>query len=183
MNAPRCRSCGGRDLQTVLDLGRTPLANSLLDASNVARPEKTYPLELGFCPACSLVQIYETVPPEQLFSEYVYFSSFSDTMVEHSRVLAERLIGSLGLKDDSLVVEAASNDGYLLQHYRNAGVPVLGVEPARNIASAANAKGIRTRCEFFTEAFAGQLRSEGLQADVFHANNVLAHVPDLNGFV
>ncbi len=181
---PRCRSCGAAGLRTVLDLGRTPLANALLTPDQLSLPEPTYPLELVFCPACALAQITETVPPEQLFREYLYFSSFSDAMLAHARELAAELTASRRLGRQSLVIEAASNDGYLLQFYKRAGVPVLGIEPAANVAEAAQARhGVPTRAEFFTEELAERLRSEGARADVFHAHNVLAHVADLNGFV
>jgi hypothetical protein len=178
-----CRACGGSELHPVLDLGATPLANALLTEADLDKPEARYPLVLVFCPACTLVQITETVPPEILFREYVYFSSFSDTMVRHAATIAGRLMTEKGLGPDSLVVEVASNDGYLLQHYHNQGVPVLGVEPATNIAKVAEAKGILTRCDFFGQDLAVLLTAEGYRADVIHANNVLAHVADLPGFV
>jgi SAM-dependent methyltransferase len=179
-----CLSCGANPLTTVLSLGRTPLANALRDEADLDRPEPTYPLDLVFCPACSLVQLRESVPPEQLFREYCYFSSYSDTMLRHAADLSGRMIRDRKLGPGSLVVEAASNDGYLLRNYRAAGVPVLGIEPARNVARRAREEhGIPTREEFFTAGFARQLAAEGLRADVFHAHNVLAHVPDLNGFV
>ncbi len=179
-----CRSCGGRALEPVLSLGRMPLANALLSAVELDRPEARFPLELVFCGDCSLVQITETVSPERLFREYPYFSSFSDTLVAHARALAARLIGDGRLSSESLVVEVASNDGYLLRHYREAGIPVLGIEPARNIARVAQEEhGIPTLCEFFGASLASRLVADGHRADVIHANNVLAHVPDLNGFV
>ncbi len=143
-----------------------------------------WPLDLAWCPDCSLVQITEAVPPEMMFREYAYFSSFSDTMVQHAKRIADRLTGAESLNDQSLVVEVASNDGYLLQWYKNSGVPVLGVEPARNIAKVAEEqKGIRTVSEFFGRELASELVAGGERADVIHANNVLAHVPDLNGVV
>ncbi|MDT7542576.1 MAG: hypothetical protein QOE33_2480 [Acidobacteriota bacterium] len=178
-----CRSCGEGHLRVVLSLGRTPLANALVAREQLDAPEETFPLDLAFCPACALVQITETVPPEKLFREYLYFSSFSDTMLAHARSVAERLTRERGLGADSLVVEAASNDGYLLQYYRAAGVPVLGIEPATNIARVAEERGVETVCEFFGAELAAQLAAGGKRADVFHANNVLAHVADLNGFV
>jgi SAM-dependent methyltransferase len=179
----RCRSCGQDGLQQVLDLGRTPLANALLTAEQLGRSEPTYPLALFFCPTCSLVQITATVPPEQLFRHYVYFSSFSDTMVEHVRVLANRLMAERSLTARSLVMEAASNDGYLLQHYRRAGVGVLGIDPAANIARVAQERGIPTLAEFFGTELAERLAAAGQRADVFHAHNVLGHAADPNGFV
>ncbi|MGH9445884.1 MAG: class I SAM-dependent methyltransferase, partial [Terriglobia bacterium] len=130
----RCRLCANSPLEIVLDLGSTPLANRLLSGSQLNQPEPKFPLVLAFCSACSLVQITETVPAEILFREYVYFSSFSDTVLDHAREIAQRMIQSAGLGPDSLVVEIASNDGYLLQYYREAGVPVLGIEPAANVA-------------------------------------------------
>jgi SAM-dependent methyltransferase len=180
----RCRSCGAGGLELVLSLGRTPLANSLLTAEQLAQPQETYPLDLVFCPGCTLVQITETVPPEKLFREYLYFSSFSDTMLAHAKTLAERVISARALNDQSLVVEIASNDGYLLQFYKRMGIPVLGIEPALNIARVAqDERGIPTLPEFFGEDLARQLNMNGQSADVIHANNVLAHVADLNGFV
>ncbi len=131
----------------------------------------------------TLVQITETVPPEQLFSNYLYFSSFSDTMLQHAEAIAKRLINDRHLNADSLVVEIASNDGYLLQNYVKAGIPILGIEPASNIAKVANEKGIKTIAEFFGQALAERLKSEGTQADIIHGNNVLAHVAELNGVV
>jgi SAM-dependent methyltransferase len=177
----QCRSCGHDSLISILSLGNTPLANSLLTAEQLAQPESTYPLAVVFCPQCTLVQLTETVSPEVLFREYVYFSSFSDTMLKHSQALTERLTAERGLNANSQVIEIASNDGYLLQFYRQAGVPVLGIEPARNIAKVANERGIRTISEFFDAELAQQLRAEGEHADVIHAHNVLAHVPDVNG--
>jgi SAM-dependent methyltransferase len=178
-----CRSCGYAKLQTVLSLGRTPLANALLTEQQLAEPEETYPLDLALCSECTLVQLTESVSPEKLFREYVYFSSFSDTMLRHAEELSESLIGSAHLGAESLVLEIASNDGYLLRVYQRAGVPVLGIEPAANIAKLAEERGIRTICDFFDEQLASRLVGEGYRADVIHANNVLAHVPDLNGFV
>jgi SAM-dependent methyltransferase len=178
-----CRSCGQPGLRVILSLGRTPLANALLGPELLGGDEPTYPLDLAWCPGCSLVQILETVPPEILFRDYPYFSSFADTMLRHAETLAAEMLASRTLGPGSLVMEAASNDGYLLRSYQRAGVGVLGIEPARNVAAAAQRRGIPTRAEFFTLDLARQLRSEGLRCDVFHAHNVLAHVPDLNGFV
>jgi hypothetical protein len=177
-----CRACGAADLQMILDLGATPLANAL-PARDATQAEPRFPLELVFCRACTLVQITETVPPEELFRDYLYFSSFSDTMLAHARELTGRLVPELKLGPRSLAVEVASNDGYLLQYYKQAGVPVMGIEPARNIARVAEERGIPTVAEFFGLQLATQLAAGGKRADVLHANNVLAHVPDLNGFV
>lgn len=182
--SPVCRSCSQTALVPILNLGHTPLANALLTPEQIDTAEETYPLELVFCPACTLVQITETVSPEKLFREYFYLSSFSDTMLRHARSLAGELIISRKLGAGSLVVEVASNDGYLLQYYKQAGVPVLGIEPATNIALVAREeRGIPTISEFFGADLAEKLGKEGQRADAIHANNVLAHVADLNGFV
>jgi SAM-dependent methyltransferase len=170
-------------LELVLSLGRTPLANALLTREQLNLPEPLYPLDLAFCPRCTLVQITKTVPPAELFADYLYFSSFSDTMLRHAESLVARLIGERRLGPQSLVVEIASNDGYLLQNYTRANVPVLGIEPAANIAAEAERRGIPTVVEFFGEELAAQLAAEERRADVVHAHNVLAHVADLNGFV
>ncbi len=178
----RCRSCGCADTRRVLSLGRMPLANAL-PAEPVAT-EPTYPLDLAFCPTCALVQITESVPPDALFRDYLYFSSFSDTMLAHAKQLTDRLAHDRHLDASSLAMEIASNDGYLLQYYKQRGVPVLGIEPARNIAKVAvEERGIPTLSEFFDRALAERLVREHKRADVLHANNVLAHVPDLSGFV
>jgi SAM-dependent methyltransferase len=179
----RCRGCDGADLWVFLALGSTPLANALPQAGSDPAAEERFPLDVALCRGCSLVQILETVAPEKLFGEYLYFSSFSDTMVAHARALADSLIASRTLGKDQLVVEIASNDGYLLQWYQKAGVQVLGIEPARNIAKAALERGIPTRNLFFDRKSAAQLAAEGLRADVIHAHNVLAHVADLPGVV
>lgn len=183
-NTLRCRACGEDRLTVILSLGRTPLSNALLTEEQLGQPEAAFPLELAFCPCCSLVQITETVPPDQLFREYLYFSSFSDSLVRHAEEIACRMIASKGLGAKHLVVEAASNDGYLLQHYKRRGVGVLGIDPALNIARVAeNERGIRTIGEFFGKELAERLSANGTRADVFHAHNVLAHVADTNGFV
>ncbi len=182
-NSVACRACGAVNLVPVLDLGRTPLANALLTRTQLEDPERMYALKLVFCPFCTLAQITETVPPEGLFREYVYFSSYSDTALRNAQALAERLVPARGLGSDSMVAEIASNDGYLLQYYRQRGIPVLGIEPARNIAQAAEKRGIRTIPEFFGKTLALQLAEQGQRVDVVHANNVLAHVADLNGVV
>jgi SAM-dependent methyltransferase len=135
------------------------------------------------CQSCSLVQILDSVPPELIFTDYPYFSSVSAAFVEHARELSAQMVARERLDSDSLVVELASNDGYLLRHYLDAGVPVLGIEPAMNIAAAAEERGVPTLCDFFTRDLGRRLARDGVRADVVHANNVLAHVPDLNGFV
>lgn len=176
-----CRICHSSGLHPVLSLGTTPLANSLLTEEGVSQPEARFPLDLAICLECSLLQITQTVPPEQMFRDYLYFSSFSDTMLQHARHIALQTMAARSLGPESLVVEIASNDGYLLSNYADAGVPVLGVEPARNVAKAAIARGVPTVTEFFGIDLAAQLQHEGKAADVIHANNVLAHVPDLLG--
>jgi SAM-dependent methyltransferase len=170
-------------LRPVLSLGVMPLANALLDPNDLSRAEPRYPLDLVFCPRCTLVQITETVPPDALFREYLYFSSFSDTMLNHAKTLVDRLTAARGLNGRSLVIEIGSNDGYLLQYFAARGIPVLGIEPAENVAAVANSRGIPTRCAFFGRELAATLRGEGRGADVLLANNVLAHVADLNGVV
>ncbi len=183
VNTP-CRACGHASLDLILSLGRTPLANALLTNDRVDQAEPTFPLEVAFCPECTLLQLTHTVPPEELFRDYLYFSSFSDTMLRHAERLANRLIDERRLSPKSLVIEVASNDGYLLQYYKAAGVPVLGIEPAENIAKiAVERKHIPTWTAFFGAPLGQRLRTEGRRADVLHANNVLAHVPDLNSFV
>ncbi|MBL8958112.1 MAG: class I SAM-dependent methyltransferase [Myxococcaceae bacterium] len=176
-----CRACGAAGLELVLDLGEMPLVNALPGSANddVAR----YPLQLFFCERCTLLQIGETVPPGTLFSDYTYFSSYSDTMVAHAKAIAERLASQQRLDESSRVIELASNDGYLLQHYRALGVQVLGIEPAQNVAAVARVRGIETVSEFFGEDLAQRLVEHKKRANVVHANNVLAHVPDLGGFV
>lgn len=177
-----CRACRSRALEIVLDLGSTPLANRLLSASELHQAEQRFPLALAFCNDCSLVQITETVPAEILFRHYLYFSSFSDALVRHAAKLVEQTLQERRLDEKSLVMEVASNDGYLLQHYRRRGVPVLGIEPAENIAAACRHRGIPTISEFFEPAMAARLATEGRRADVIHANNVLAHFADPNDF-
>jgi SAM-dependent methyltransferase len=178
-----CRACGGSQLVPVLSLGETPLANALLTQSMLGAAEWKFPLDVVFCADCALVQITETVRPDILFADYPYMSSFSDSFVAAGRKLAEAVVAREKLGRDALVVEVASNDGYLLQSYRALGVPVLGVDPAANIAAVAESRGVPTRVAFFGRAFADELVAEGLRADVIHANNVLAHVPDLAGVI
>src|SRR5262245_1916320 len=178
-----CRACGHAPLQVVLSLGKLPLANRFLRAEELGEDEPRFPLDWARCPACALVQITETVPPEILFRDYLYFSSYSDTMLQHASLLTARLTRERGLGPGSLVVEIASNDGYLLKGYASAGIPVLGVEPARNVARVAEASGIRTVAEFFDEALARTLAAAHGPDDLIHAHNVLAHVADLSGVV
>lgn len=168
----------------VLDLGRTPLADRLVSPDRLGEPEPTFPLEVSFCPKCALVQILETVPPEVLFcDEYPYYSSFSPALLKHSADNVEDLVRRCRLNGTSFVVELASNDGYLLKNYVDRGIPCLGIDPADGPAEAAERAGVRTLCEFFTRDLAEKLRVEKRPASVIHANNVLAHVADTNGFV
>jgi hypothetical protein len=181
---PTCRSCERAGLKIFLDLGRSPLADRLLTEEQLGQPESTYPLEVAFCPDCTLVQILETVPPEELFCKhYPYYSSVSASLLAHSRDNVLDLIGARGLDADGFVVELASNDGYLLKNYVEKGIPCLGIDPAEGPAKAAEEIGVPTLCAFFTEELAVNLAGEGKRADVVHANNVLAHVADTNGFV
>ena len=176
-----CRACGARELAPVISLGHTPLANALLTADAAETRERLYPLEVVRCEACSLVQLTVSVSPEILFRRYPYQTSFSDAFVRHARDSVEELLATLSWHGDRLAVEIASNDGYLLQFYRDAGIPVLGIEPAENIAKVAQDRGIETITQFFGRDLGAQLAAQGRRADVVHANNVLAHVPDLNG--
>jgi SAM-dependent methyltransferase len=179
-----CRSCGHADLETVLDLGTTALADRMLHEAQLAEHEPAFPLEVVFCPNCSLMQILETVDPEVLFdADYPYFSSFSNYLLEHSKKNVEELIERRGLGPDSLVVELASNDGYLLKNYVDHGIPVLGIDPVQALCEAAEKIGVPSLAEFFGIALAEKLATDGKQADIIHANNVLAHVADTNGFV
>lgn len=178
----RCRSCGSKGLFPVLDLGEQPLANSYptLDAP---ADEARYPLGISGCPRCSLVQLNGTVDPRVLFDDYAYFSSYSETMLASVGQLADRLIAELQLGSDDLVVEVASNDGYLLRQYVRQGVPVLGVEPAANVAAVAEKAGVATLGDYFSESVGRRLAAEGRLASVVHANNVAAHVPEINDFM
>jgi len=179
-----CRSCGSQNTERIVSFGRTPIADRLLTRDQLDQPELSAPLDLMFCHDCSLVQISETVPPEILFDKnYPYFSSVSPALLKHSRENALELIESKHLNSESLVIELASNDGYMLKNFVEYHIPVLGIDPAEAPAKAAQEKGIPTLCQFFTQNLAQELSSEGKQADVIIANNVLAHVPDLNGFV
>lgn len=180
----QCRCCRHRGLEPVLDLGLMPLSDGFVTQAQLDQAEDKYPLELTYCPQCSLVQILETVPPEKLFcNDYPYYSSFCDTLLTHSRRNVLSLIERYALKSDSFVVELASNDGYLLKNYVENGVPCLGIDPADGPADAAEQVHVPTLCEFFSEGLARQLADEGRRADIIHANNVLAHVADTNGFV
>jgi len=184
-----CRSCGASTLQTIISFGETPLADRLLTSEQLDKPELQAPLTLAFCTECALVQILETVDPEILFyAEYPYFSSVSPSLLRHfgesaTDILQMRRVAGRSLNSQSLVVEAASNDGYMLKNFMKQGVPVLGIDPAKAPAEAARAAGVPTLITFFGRELATQLAESGKRADIFLANNVLAHVPDLNGFV
>jgi SAM-dependent methyltransferase len=180
----KCRACGHADLQPVISFGSTPLADRLMTTERMKEPEPFATLDLVFCPQCTLLQITETVDPSILFdAQYPYFSSVSKTLLEHSSKNAEDLIERRGLNAESLVIELASNDGYMLRNFKARGIPVLGVDPAKAPTDAAIREGIPTLQTFFTEELAHELAGQGRMADVVIANNVLAHVADLNGFV
>lgn len=186
MNASRttCRICHSSDIKSVLSLGTTPLADGLRRQEQLSQPEPVFPLNVAFCERCSLVQLLETVPPDLLFcQDYPYYSSFSPALLQHSRENALDLIRVRGLHPGSLVVELASNDGYLLKNFVEHGIPVLGIDPAEGPASAAQNIGVPTICAFFGDGLASELAGAGKAADVIIANNVLAHVADLHGFV
>jgi hypothetical protein len=179
-----CRSCGNPNLQLILDLGTTPLADALVSDDRPAQDEISAPLELVFCPRCALVQITHTVPPDILFCrDYPYYSSVSKSLLAHFEASACKLIADRKLGAESLVIEAASNDGYMLRNFAKRGIPVLGIDPAEGQCRKAGELGIPTLNTFFGRDLAQRLRRDGKQADVFLANNVLAHVADLNGFV
>jgi SAM-dependent methyltransferase len=178
-----CRFCAAPVTTVVCDLGMSPLCESFLAPEQRNQMEPFYPLRADLCERCWLVQLERYVAPEAIFTEYAYFSSYSDSWVRHARDYAEAVTERFRLGSDSLVVELASNDGYLLQHFVAGGIPVLGIEPARNVAAAAEERGVPTLVRFFGEALARELVAEGRQADLIAANNVLAQVPDLNDFV
>lgn len=183
MDKGKCRFCGN-PLETLFaDLGATPLSNSFITQEELHRAEAHFPLHAFVCGQCLLVQVEEFEAPEKIFDEYIYFSSYSDSWLAHCRAYAAKMIPALGLSQKALVVEVASNDGYLLQYFKEAGVGVLGIEPAHTVAEAAEAKGIPTRSIFFNEQTARQLQAEGVEADLMVAKNVLAHVPDIGSFV
>ena len=177
-----CRHCGAPLELTVVDLGKSPLCQTVLTVEQLEQREAFYPLHVRACEQCWLVQIGEFVPAEDIFTEYAYFSAYSDSWVEHSRRYVDAMTERLRLGRDSFVVELASNDGYLLQHFLPKGIPVLGVEPAKNVASAAIERGVDTLVDFFTADLGQQLAEQRGQADLILGNNVLAQVPDINDF-
>jgi len=179
-----CRSCGSDKLELVLDLGTHPPSDALLRDEHLKLEEPHYPLTLSFCADCGLCQIRENVAADELFcNDYPYFSSFIPSLLRHSKANVDELVETRGLGSDSFVVELASNDGYLLQYYVEKGIPVQGIDPADGPAEAALERGVPTLNTFFTAELARELANAGRKADVIHGNNVLAHVPDLNGFV
>lgn len=183
MSAPVCRFCSHPLTHTFADLGMSPLSNAYLSGDDLLEMEPFYPLKVFVCEKCFLVQLPEFESPENIFSDYAYFSSVSDSWLAHCRAYAEALIPRLGLDSRSLVMEVASNDGYLLQFFKRAGIPVLGIEPAANVARTAEAAGIPTVVRFFGTATADDLAARHQTADLLIGNNVLAHVPNLNDFV
>src|SRR5688500_9786973 len=178
-----CRFCGRPLRHVVVDLGVSPLANSYLRREDLDQAEPFYPLRAMLCEGCFLVQLPELSAAESIFTDYAYFSSYSSSWVRHAERYAADMVERLGLGPGHQVIEIASNDGYLLRHFRDRGVPVLGIEPARNVAAAAQDAGIPTLVQFFGRDMARELAAEGRQADLLVANNVLAHTPRLNDFV
>ncbi len=179
---PSCRLCGTALTRTFVDIGMSPLCESYLSAEHLDEAEAFYPLHVRLCDNCLLVQLPAYVPGEDIFSDYLYFSSYSDSWVAHARRYAELMTERLGLSSESLVTEVASNDGYLLQHFVARGIPVLGVEPAANVAEVARSKGVRTESRFLGPQTGRDLAAAYGPADLVAANNVFAHVPDITGF-
>jgi SAM-dependent methyltransferase len=181
--ATTCRSCGGRLTVTMADLGLQPASNAFIASLDAAHEEKRYPLRAKVCESCKLVQVDYDVAPQELFDNYVYFSSYSDEWLAHAKEYCDMARRRFALDSHSLVIELASNDGYLLKNFIGMGVPVLGIDPSDTVAAAAEKIGVPTLVEFFGEKLASRLASDGRQADLIVANNVLAHVPLLNDFV
>lgn len=183
MNIPlQCRFCSNPLTHTFCDLGMSPLSNSYVPLDRARQMEPFYPLHAWVCEQCWLVQLELFESPQHIFGDYAYFSSFSDSWLAHARQYASKMRDRLELGAQSQVTEIASNDGYLLQYFVEAGIPVLGIEPAANVAKAAEVRGVRSRVEFFGAALGASLRDEGLAADLLVGNNVFAHVPDINDF-
>ncbi len=183
MSIATCRFCGRPLQHTFANLGMSPLANSYLKPEQLNQIERYYPLHALVCEGCFLVQLQEFESPEAIFGNYAYFSSFSDSLLRHAKAYVEMAVNRFQLNSKSQVVEIASNDGYLLQYFVEKGIPVLGVEPAANVAEAAMKRGIPSLVKFFGVRTAREMAQEGWQADLLIGNNVLAHVPDLNDFV
>jgi SAM-dependent methyltransferase len=179
----KCRFCGEIVQATLVDLGMSPFCQTHIEQHQLNHMEPFYPLHARVCGRCFLVQLEEYVTPDNIFSEYAYFSSYADSWVEHARKYTEQMRSRFGISQQSLVMEIASNDGYLLQHFVAAGVPVLGIEPAANVALVAQQRGIRTEVCFHGRDSAHKIAAQYGQADLVLGNNVLAHVPDLNDFV
>ena len=179
----QCNFCKTQLYQTFVDLGKVPLVSSYLDEEDLQKVEPFYPLHVYVCEKCNLVQLPEIQTPEQLFRDYPYFSSYSDSWLKHSKLYVDFIIDRYGFNRSNQIIEIASNDGYLLQYFKKKGIPVLGIEPAKNVAEAAVASGIPTVTKFFGLKVAKELVREGYFADLLLGNNVLAHVPDLNDFV
>ena len=182
MNANACRSCGAVLGRTVFDLGLVPLANEYPASVDECETEERFPLKVRLCEQCWLLQLQEAVPPSRLFSDYAYFSSYSDTWMSHAKRFVDSSRERWHLDDQSLVVEVASNDGYLLRHFVELHIPVLGIDPAENVVPTAIAAGVPTEVGFFGLGLAERLVRRGLAADLVVANNVFAHAPDTNGF-
>jgi hypothetical protein len=183
VESTKCRFCGAALRDAVLDLGMSPLCESFLPASHLDRMEPFYPLKVWVCQSCLLVQLSQYVKVEEIFSEYAYFSSYSSAWLKHAEEYVGMITKRLSLGKESLVVELASNDGYLLQYFVKAGIPCLGVEPAANVARAAEERGVKTQVAFFNEETARRMSAAGKMADLVLGNNVLAQVPDINTFV
>lgn len=178
-----CRHCGAALARVFCDLRATPPSNSFLRPEDLAKAEVSYPLTTYVCDACALVQLPEHASAESIFDDYVYFSSFSDSWLAHARAYCAMIVERLGLGADSLVVELASNDGYLLQYLKARGIPILGIDPSRTVAETAEERGVPTIVDFFGTRLADRLVAEGRRPDLILGNNVLAHVPDVNDFV
>ena len=183
MKLATCRFCGRNLTHTFVDLGMSPLCESYISSDQLNEMERFYPLHVYVCDKCFLVQLLEYVSPDKIFSDYAYFSSYSDSWLKHARNYVDMAVARFGIDSKSHVVEIASNDGYLLQYFVQRGIPVLGVEPAANVAAVAERKGVPSLVKFFGVKTAGELVTEGKQADLLLGNNVLAHVPDINDFV
>jgi len=178
-----CRFCQTQLRHTFVDLGMSPLSNAFLNPDQLDKKEPFFPLHAYVCEQCFLVQLEEFEHPEEIFSDYVYFSSYSESWLDHARQYTEMMIEQFSLNSSHQIIEIASNDGYLLQYFKEKNIPVLGIEPAANVADVAIKKGIETRIQFFGKETASALRSESIYGDLILGNNVLAHVPDLNDFV
>ncbi|HEV2329556.1 MAG TPA: class I SAM-dependent methyltransferase [Verrucomicrobiae bacterium] len=180
---PKCLFCASPLIQTVVDLGMSPLCESYVGREQLNQMEAFYPLHVRVCDQCFLVQLQEYVSPEHIFTEYAYFSSYSETWLAHAKNYVDMIVGRLNLGPESLAIELGSNDGYLLQNFVKKGIPALGIEPAANVAKVATEKGVPTRVAFFGRKTAEKIVADGQKADLVIGNNVLAQVPDVNDFV